>query len=708
MLLATLFLLLQGVWAKNPAHILFVVIDDAGFSDFSYKGEMYNISGPLFPTPVMDGLALSGVRLESYYVHALCSPSRGAFLSGRYAYTTGGNAEVIVDGVPDQLPTNIRMIPSLLAEANWTSAAYGKWDLGMTSWGCTPMCRGFNHHSGFYNAFNDYYTHKVGDGLDLRLDFAPDKNQTGVYSTTLFGARASDWVTTQIKAGAPHTFQYLAFQAIHAPSQATQASLDACTNIPLNQPVRRIACAQMSAVDTALGGVVETYKSLGIWEDTLVVVSTDNGGNTDTGGGNYPLRGMKATMFEGGVRGLGFVSGAGLSPSVKGTVSHELYSLVDWLPTFLDIAGVPLSEAAKAMHPTYQPPPPALDGMSIWASLSQGTPSPRTWALLYLDPFNCFVGHSPIPCKVPGQGAIRVGRYKLINGHAGAYQGTTNVSSQFCGGRDGDAPPTIPALNVTAATSPPFCPTGWVMPPGGAGGAESGIRPPPGEPSCTTTPCLLPPTSPLLTGGTWLFDVVSDMMEEHDLAATLPDVVAELQARLQAINATNIPQDSSPHDPASDPSKFGGVWTPWRGDPISEHCDPNTTGVDVRSSFDGATFAGGGSGGVVTLAGWAWSPSAGQGGKAPLTVTFQVNGVQVGTQVANIPRPPGFMNKTGAPNLEHGFAWVVTPPALAANMSTGFQVVSVLVEAPTGQMVDATGSPKCYHQGQTTKCNAVD
>ncbi len=150
------------------------------------------------------------------------------------------------------------------------------------------------------------------------------------------------------------------------------------------------------------------------------------------------------------------------------------------------------------------------------------------------------------------------------------------------------------------------------------------------------------------------------------------------------------------------------MWTPWRGNPIPEHCDPNTTGVDVRSSFDGATFAGGGSGGVVTLAGWAWSPSAGQGGKAPLTVTFQVNGVQVGTQVANIPRPPGFMNKTGAPNLEHGFAWVVTPPALAANMSTGFQVVSVLVEAPTGQMVDATGSPKCYHQGQTTKCNAVD
>jgi arylsulfatase A-like enzyme len=88
---------------------------------------MYNISDPLFPTPNLDALALAGVRLESYYVHALCSPSRGAFLSGRYAYTTGGNAEVIVDGVPDQLPTNIKTVADLLKTKGWATAAFGKW-----------------------------------------------------------------------------------------------------------------------------------------------------------------------------------------------------------------------------------------------------------------------------------------------------------------------------------------------------------------------------------------------------------------------------------------------------------------------------------------------------------------------------------------------------------------------------------------------------
>jgi arylsulfatase A-like enzyme len=82
------------------------------------------------PTPNIDALALAGVRLESHYVHPLCSPSRTAFLSGRWAYTTGSNSEVIVDGVPDQLPTNYRTVADLLSANGFNTSAYGKWDLG--------------------------------------------------------------------------------------------------------------------------------------------------------------------------------------------------------------------------------------------------------------------------------------------------------------------------------------------------------------------------------------------------------------------------------------------------------------------------------------------------------------------------------------------------------------------------------------------------
>ena len=88
-----------------------------------------------------------------------------------------------------------------------------------------------------------------------------------------------------------------------------------------------------------------------------MVFTTDNGGNPDTGGNNYPLRGMKASLFEGGLRGAAFIAGAGLAPSVRGTVSQEFYSLVDWLPTLAGgVAGIDLARAALPKH-AYQPPP---------------------------------------------------------------------------------------------------------------------------------------------------------------------------------------------------------------------------------------------------------------------------------------------------------------------------------------------------------------
>jgi hypothetical protein len=580
----------------------------------------------------------------------------------------------------------------------------------MTTWGCTPLCRGFDRHGGFYNADETYFSHTVGPALDLRLDFAPDGNSSGVYSTDLFASRAIDWIGEAVRGGARNSFAYLAFQAIHAPQQAPDDLVLSgfCADaIPATAPIRRVACAQMRSVDANVARVIAAYKALGIWASTMVVVTADNGGNVDTGGSNWPLRGQKATMFEGGMRAAAFASGAGLE-AVAGTVSHELYSLVDWLPTIAGgIAGVDLAEAALPKH-AYQPAPPPLDGVDVWASLSTGAPSPRTEALLYLDPANCYVGQTPVACAVPGQGALRSGAYKVISGHASAYQGVTNASASYCGPHDGGMQPTLPPLNVTRATSPPFCPTGWVPPPGSPGAA---VVPPPEEAgpggACASTPCIIPATSPLLTGGVWLFDVVADPFETHDLAAALPDVTARLLARLQAINATGVPQAHSPNDPASAPARHGGVWTPWRGNATPSACDPNTTAAPaerVDSNFDGATF---GADGSARLAGWCWSPAAGDGGRAPLNVSFLVDGRAVGTAVADVPRPPAFLNKTGAPNVEHGFDWAA-PPALARALAVGTHTLRVLVTAPDGTTADATRSPACIGDGKPTHCTLAD
>ena len=407
-------------------------------------------------------------------------------------------------------------------------------------------------------------------------------------------------------------------------------------------------------------------------------------------------------MFEGGMRAASFVSGAGLE-AVAGTVSHSFYSLVDWLPTIaFGIAGVDPAEAMVPKH-AYQPAPPPLDGMDVWTSLSTGAPSPRTSALLYLDPFNCYAGQEPIACMVPGQGALRVGNYKVISGHVSAYQGKTNASAQFCGEHDGQHSPNTIPIPVTAATSPPFCPTGWVPPPGTPGMT---VVPPPEESgaggSCTSTPCLMPPTSPFFTGGVWLFDVVNDPFETTNLAASMPALTAQLLAQLQAINGTNIPQAASGNDPASAPSNFGGVWTPWRGNPTPSACDPNTTAGDaVDSNFEGVTFHGL----AASLAGWAWSKAAADGGRAALNATFLIDGHTAGTQLANIPRPPAFCNKTGAPNVEHGFSWDV--PA-AYSLAKGSHVVRVIVIAPDGTVHEAHQSPTCITNKAPTRCTPAD
>lgn len=200
-----------------PKNVLFMLIDDLGYADVGYHGNLVNAT---IPTPTIDELSAAGVRLEQYYVTQLCSPTRTSLMSGRYPYSIGMQDEVIVDGHPSCLPVNASTIADRLQAAGWATSAYGKWDLGMTSWGCTPTCRGFDHFFGFYNAFNDYFTHHVGVGLDFRNDTTPVKDMNGSYFTEIVTADAIRWAhSVQQKQPGQPMFSYLAHQSNHAPME---------------------------------------------------------------------------------------------------------------------------------------------------------------------------------------------------------------------------------------------------------------------------------------------------------------------------------------------------------------------------------------------------------------------------------------------------------------------------------------------------------
>ena len=100
---------------------------DYGFADASYKNDMYSPHAAAPPTPTLDALAMDGVRLESYYVSSLCSPTRTALLSGRYSYTIGMANTVIVNGQDVDMPLNLLTIADHLQRGGWNTSAYGKW-----------------------------------------------------------------------------------------------------------------------------------------------------------------------------------------------------------------------------------------------------------------------------------------------------------------------------------------------------------------------------------------------------------------------------------------------------------------------------------------------------------------------------------------------------------------------------------------------------
>ena len=207
------------------------------------------------------------------------------------------------------LPLNLLTIGDHFSRAGWNTSAYGKWDAGMTAWGSTPACRGFDHFRGFYSADEDYFTHKTGAALDYHIDErgankGPDLNMTGVYTTEAVTRAVQEWVTAQLAARPDaKTFAYVAHQAVHGPNEVPARYINAeCEAlVPASHPTRLIYCGMVRAMDESVRNITRTYEQLGILNNTLIILSTDNGGQPTAGGYNYPLRGNKGTAFEGGV-----------------------------------------------------------------------------------------------------------------------------------------------------------------------------------------------------------------------------------------------------------------------------------------------------------------------------------------------------------------------------------------------------------------------
>ncbi|VDI79517.1 Hypothetical predicted protein [Mytilus galloprovincialis] len=400
-----LLTLSKCVVSKSP-HIVFIVADDLGWNDVGFRN-------PAIISPNIDYLAKNGMILNNSYVQPVCTPSRNAFLSGFYPFKSGLQNFVIVPWAPSCAPLNRTFLPQTLKELGYATHMIGKWHLGMCKWECTPTYRGFDTFYGYYNGKEDYFNYTIFN----HTDFRDNKEPTRPYDYSTFNfvankyayARRADKVITQHNKSQP-MFLYLPFQSVHEPIEVPEIYENMYKN--LKNEGRRKFSGMVTALDDAIGNVTDSLKRNGMLKDTLIIFTTDNGGSPTYFGNNYPLRGGKTTVYEGGTRATSFVYGSGLQkPNTVFdgrlfVIVLRMIHAVDWMPTIISAAG-----GGGQVR--------GIDGLNMWPSISKGVPSSLRSEFIYnLD-------DSLVPMM--GHAAIRMGDYKLIEGFAGVYNGWYSV-----------------------------------------------------------------------------------------------------------------------------------------------------------------------------------------------------------------------------------------------------------------------------------------
>jgi len=337
MLSAVLLLIaaaLCGVQAADRPNILVILIDDFGFGDLSIHGCKD------IPTPHIDALAVGSVRCTQGYISApQCSPTRAGLMTGRYQQRFGHEYNSAVEG--SNLPLAEVTLAERLKKAGYKTGLVGKWHLGEDDQH-HPLSRGFDEFFGFLGGANPYLPQGPRAVVPrIMRDRQPAEEKR--FLTEAFAEEACAFFDRHQK---EPFFLYLAFNATHGPLQAPKNYLDKFQSIA--DETRRTYAAMTSALDDAVGTVLNKLKASGLEQNTLVFFFDDNGGPTDVNGSlNTPFRGVKGETREGGIRTPFFVRWPAKLPAGK-TFDQPVIQL-DIHPTALAAAGVSFSADAKPL-----------------------------------------------------------------------------------------------------------------------------------------------------------------------------------------------------------------------------------------------------------------------------------------------------------------------------------------------------------------------
>lgn len=362
----------QATDAPPRPNIIFILADDMGYNDLGSYG------AKLIKTPRLDRFAAEGMRFTQHYAgSAVCAPSRCTFITGQHTGHTPirGNLRLGLSGdIP--LPARTVTLPGLLAKAGYTNAVVGKWGLGIETTSGNPLKQGFHHYFGYLDQVLAHnHTPEFLMRNDERIPLAnkvqyvsKDHWSRGIGSYPLemkefsqdhFTREALKFVENHrdkpfflyYPAAIPHDNG----EALLGKRYSEVPSFSIYADMPWTEEEKGYA-AMITYLDTELGKLFDKLTQLGLDENTLIIFTSDNGGDSPDrfrGLSNQPFRGHKRDLYEGGLRVPMLARWKGTVPA--GALSDHASANWDFLPTFCELAGIPV--------------PAAIDGISMTSSL---------------------------------------------------------------------------------------------------------------------------------------------------------------------------------------------------------------------------------------------------------------------------------------------------------------------------------------------------
>ena len=407
--------------------MVFILVDDLGWGDVGFLRSKDDDNKPReIQTPMMDSLAQnSGIILNRHYVHSSCTGTRSALQSGRlpvHVQTTLKNPEDPSSGMPYKMTG----LAEHMKQAAYRTHYVGKWDVGMATPKHTPYGRGYETSLNYFEHKNDYWTQECAQSICCKpesstennnarsADYAHDEYQnlsiTDLWDTNepardLNGTDYEEFLFLRrmlhILDEHNHSeplFLFYAPHVAHCPLQVPQQYLDQFDFISDDETQCKVqtrnilkpgdkqppySCrkqyhSMVKLLDDILKTLVEKLKETGLWDNTLLVFTSDNGGPThlvESGATNFDLRGGKYSDWEGGVRAAAFVSGGYLPRDRLGTILQQPLHICDWYKTLPMLAGVNVDRNLEEDSANDVPP---IDALNVWPLLvGQVELSPR-------------------------------------------------------------------------------------------------------------------------------------------------------------------------------------------------------------------------------------------------------------------------------------------------------------------------------------------